>query len=513
LCGWLLSVALILPWSSAQTSNSVTDSRAGASSLDPAVQELKQQISELRAAVSEIRSEAARYRAETDQLRQEVRTLHEEMASVAPSRSEPPAASLAAGPTPASLDQRVVNLEEQGQLLSAKVDDQYQTKVESASKYRLRLSGIVLLNVFSNRGVVDNQDIPGYVLYPDPVLPNGSFGATLRQSQIGLEAFGPYLAGARTSAQLQADFAGGFPNTPNGVTFGLMRLRTATMRLDWKNTSVVGGQDTAFISPLSPTSYASLATPAFSYAGNLWAWLPQVMVEHRFHFDNDRQLTWQGGVLDNLVGELPAYQWQNIPQAGERAGQPAYASRLAWTQNGLGSPMTIGVGGYYSRQDWWFGRHADGWAATADWRVPLSHGFGLSGEFYRGRGIGGLGGAFTRSVVFNGDLGSATSQIRGLNDIGGWSQLKYKVSSKLEFNGAFGMDNSFAGDLRAFSSSSQSTMDATLWQNRSYLANVIYRPHSNLVLSAEYQHLKTVAIDDDTVRSANQVNLVMGILF
>jgi len=33
-----------------------------------------------------------------------------------------------------------------------KVDEQYQTKVESASKYRMRLSGIVLLNLFSNWG-------------------------------------------------------------------------------------------------------------------------------------------------------------------------------------------------------------------------------------------------------------------------------------------------------------------------------------------------------------------------
>ena len=52
------------------------------------------------------------------------------------------------------------SLEEEYQLLSGKVDDQYQTKVESASKYRVRLSGIVLMNLFSNQGVVDNIDLP-----------------------------------------------------------------------------------------------------------------------------------------------------------------------------------------------------------------------------------------------------------------------------------------------------------------------------------------------------------------
>jgi len=60
-----------------------------------------------------------------------------------------------------------------------------------------------------------------------------------------------------------------------------MRLRTATMRMDWTDTSVVVGQDAIFFSPTSPTSFASLAIPALSGAGNLWAWVPQIRVEHR----------------------------------------------------------------------------------------------------------------------------------------------------------------------------------------------------------------------------------------
>ena len=58
--------------------------------------------------------------------------------------------------------QHAASLDEEYQLLSGKVDEQYQTKVESASKYRMRLSGIVLLNLFSNVGTVNNADIPSY---------------------------------------------------------------------------------------------------------------------------------------------------------------------------------------------------------------------------------------------------------------------------------------------------------------------------------------------------------------
>ena len=127
----------------------------------------------------------------------------------------------------------------------------------------------------------------------------------MRQSEIGFEVFGPRVAGARTRADLQVDLAGGFPAVPNGINSGLMRLRTATMRMDWENTSVIVGQDGLFFSPSSPTSFATLAQPALSYAGNLWSWVPQIRVEHRFALGENSSLLLQGGILDPLSGEAP----------------------------------------------------------------------------------------------------------------------------------------------------------------------------------------------------------------
>src|SRR5208283_4253738 len=144
-------------------------------------------------------------------------------------------------------------LEESSTLLNEKVDEQYQTKVEAASKYRARLSGIVLMNAFRNHGTSDNFDYPDFAQAASG-LPQSGFGATLRQPEIGLEIFGPSLAGAKTSANVHLDFAGGFRAAPNGVDFGIVRLKTASLRFDWEHTSVVAGQDSLFISPLSPTS-------------------------------------------------------------------------------------------------------------------------------------------------------------------------------------------------------------------------------------------------------------------
>ena len=463
--------------------------------MTDAVRELQAEVRELRTAVVELRSEAGQYRADTEQLRKELQATQAASATAAPN-----------GVTP--LEERVSSLEESSQLLSSKVDDQYQTKVEAASKYRVRLSGIVLLNLFSNHGRMDSQETPTWAI---PYIPNVSgqtLGASLRQSEIGLEVFGPRLAGARTSGNLQFDFSGGSPNTPNGVNLGLVRMRVASIRMDWKDTSLVAGQDNTFFSPLSPTSFASLAIPAFSYAGNLWGWIPQVRLEHRFNLSEGQSVVLQGGILDNVTGELPS-AFAPFAQAGQSSGQPAYAGRAAWTRNVFGMPLTLGAAGYYSRQNWSMDQNVDGWAAMTDWSVPLARRVSLTGEFYRGRAIGGLGGAVGRSVLFSGNP-SPQGQVRALNSVGGWSQLKVIATSKLEFNGAFGVDNPYASDVRGFSVSPG--FPAPLLQNRSSLVNVIYRPRSDLLLSGEYRHLRTFDIDAGSP-TADQVNLMMGILF
>lgn len=490
------------------------------------IRELQEQVRELRAAVDQIRSESARYHAETMQLRRELQAARAQLDSsfveTQPTATGQHAASLVSSLPPESgraqqqtqagpIEDRVARLEEDVQLQAGKIDEQYQTKVESASKYRVRLSGLALLNLFSDRGTVDNQDVPSIALAPSPVDSKGSFGGTLRQSEIGLEVFGPRLAGARTTGDLQFDVGGGFPDLSNGVTFGLFRLRTGTMRLDWSNTSVIAGQDNVFFSPLSPTSFASLIVPAFNYAGNLWAWVPQVRVEHRFDLSSDSHVTWQGGILDNLTGETPPFQAQRVPQAGERSGQPGYGMRVAWAHPAFGQPLTFGLGGYYSRQDWSLGRHVDGWAGTADWEVPLGRWFGLSGEFYIGDAMGGLGGGIGQSVVISGPFADPTTEVRGVDSIGGWSQLKFKPTSRWEFNGAFGLDTARAEDLRAFVESQPSYYSSPA-RNRSSFLNFIYRPYSNLLFSAEYRHLRTFQLNG-AGPTADQVNLMMGILF
>ena len=484
----------------------------GDASTSAAVHDLQEQVQELRSLVTEMRSEAAQTRAETAELRRELKETREQLAASGLVKPVEPQATVPAEKAESkTLEERVGALEESTQLLGGKVDEQHQSKLESASKYRVRLSGIVLLNLFSNQGTLDNEDFAEYADTRIPYNSTHSFGATMRQSEIGLEVFGPRLAGARTSANLQADFAGDMPYVSNGMNSGMFRLRMANARLDWDHTSVVAGQDAVFFSPLSPTSFASLAVPALSYAGNLWGWTPQVRVEHRLDFDEGRRLTLQGGVVDNLTGEPPYNGSIRNQVAGDRSGLPAYAGRVAWTQNVFGLPMTVGAAGYYSRQNWGFDRNINGWAGMADWEIPLGQKIEFSGEFYRGVAIGGLGGGLGRSVLFSGNPLDPASLVRGLDSVGGWSQLKLKLTSKLEANGAFGLDNPMADDLRAFTAA-QSYIDPSLAQNRSAFVNFVYRPRSNLLFSTEYRRLRTTLIDQNS-QTAGQLNLMMGVLF
>ncbi len=522
-----------------------------------AVRELQDQVRQLHAMMEEMRAENAQSRSEMQKLRQDLqatRALLEHpgpaaaegtgqvVASAGTAESTSPTmtsgdAGAAAPQTTPALEDRVQKLEDTAALLGSKIDEQYQTKVESASKYRARLHGIVLMNAFHTVGNPDNLDLPTFAQQVQPGFQSASTGATLRQSEIGLEIFGPRLAGAKTSADIQLDFAGGFPNTGNGVNFGIVRLQTANVRFDWGHTSIVAGQDSLFISPLAPTSFASLSIPTFAFAGNLWGWTPQLRVERRFSLSNEQTVTVQAGILDNLDWEFPQQQnpslqqnpsptspnqpnpFLRVPQAGEMSGQPAYAVRTAWSRPVNGHLLSFGAAGYYGRQAWTWSRYTDSWAGMLDWEIPLPGRFGLSGEFYRGRGIGGLGGAAGQSAVFggSGQQGDQLAPVRALHAVGGWAQLKFRVTPKVELNAVVADDNAYAGDIRGFALDGNSNFSTIIGRNQGALANVIFRPRSDLLLAAELRRLQTFPIYSSSSCPqrcfANQVNLSVGILF
>jgi hypothetical protein len=451
--------------------------------------------------LQETRSEIADSRRQIEQLRQALEELRNQVQANHPSGNE----------EPRSVEPSAAIADQDASFLAAKVAELHQSKVESASKYRVKLSGLVLFNSYRNSGSLDMQDLPSLAFPSSPGFPEGSIGATLRQTVLGIDATGPKLFGAQSSAGVAIDFAGGSPTTSYGVASGLIRLRTAQIRLDWKGTSLSIGQSTPFFSPLSPTSYATMLEPALAWSGNLWVWTPQIEIERRFFLRRGSFLVLQGGLLDPLTEQTPLFQGR-VPTAGEATRVPALAGRIALDRSSAAHyPFSIGFGGYRARQRYQTFNGINSWTLNGDFRVLVGNHLELSGEWYTGQAVGGLGGGIWTSVVYS-DSAESHTAIHPLRSTGGWMQLKVKPATRFEINGALGQDENFGENLRYFSTPFTDYGFIALKKNSTGLVNVVYTPNSFLLFSLEYRHLFTASALGENA-SGDHVNFAAGVRF
>jgi len=458
------------------------------------------ELARLRAELQQTRSQLDDSLHQIDELRKSVEALRRQMQAGQPASAAvvPPAAK----PTAAEADKDIG-------FLAAKVEELHQDKVESGSKYPVKLSGLVLFNSYRDNGDVDLADVPS-LAFPAPPG-TGSAGASLRQTLLEIQSTGPKLLHAQSSADLSVDFAGGSPTTPYGATAGIIRLRTANLHLDWQNTSLTIGQDAPPMSPLSPTSYATMLEPALAWSGNLWVWTPQITAERRFALNDSSTLVLQGGLLDPLTEEEPDFQ-ENEPGAGEITRAPGVAGRIALDRwSAAHHAFAIGFGSYRARQSYTPFPEIGSWTVNADWKARLGNLFELSGEWYRGQAAGGLGGGIWTSVVYPEPTGTHTA-IQALRSTGGWAQLKFSPNLRYEFNAAAGQDENFGADLRAFSNPFTVNGYPALKKNLTGFGNFIFKPNSVLLFALEYRHIVTTPAVGASARGS-QVNLAVGAKF
>jgi hypothetical protein len=511
---WRLLLVLILLCGTA----SAQSAQPGRPSTTPdSRQELAGKIEQLSKSLERTQVELAESRSEIQQLRATLQEVLHRISDL-PAGSNPVAPSAAnstAAPQAKPDDTHAVKIsQDDWDILNARVEEQRQTKVESTSRYRLKLSGIALFNAFASFGQVDNVDLPGIAVPKSRAYSEGGVGASLRQSILGLTGIGPTIFGARTSADVQMDFFGGVPNSYGATSSGLAELRLARIRFDWKDTSVVAGLDYPFFSPNLPTTYMSVAVPGFASAGNLWTWTPTVRVEERFG-GAFSAFKLEAGLLD------PAAEIYNASAANvrvlspaENSRQPTYALRLSASTKSEDRPTSIGVSGIYSPQRFIFGYRVEGWGGTLDWRLPLFPRTELTGQFFTGRGLDGFGGLPLSPMRPADALHYAAvtaPELAGLGVIGGWSQFKVKVNARNEFNVAAGTGGRNSTGLRTAATSNYflTTVPA---RNQMLFVNYVFHPRSDLLFSAEYRRLRTYEITGPP-NSAGQFGLALGFLF
>lgn len=497
-CGLLtcLALAVIQVPLHAQTSAPIPVSASPSSyAADAHTIELEQKVEAISLTLAATHQQLQQSQQEIEQLREELAQIKKQLAS-----NQPVPAELSGARNVADMAKdtaaAVEGLQEQQQTLEAQVKLHDQTKLESSSKYPIHVSGLILFNSFINRGSVDNIDLPEVALSNQGnTIGNGSAGASFRQTILGLEGYGPRVAGAQTSANVDLDFFGGLAYASYGTSAGLVRLRTASINLDWSNDSIQAGMVAPLISPLSPSSYATVAVPALAGAGNLWAWSPQLRYMHQIPLQSGRRLQLEFGLRDTAAAGYSTNELYRSPSPGEASKQPGYESRVSYGTFTGEHPLQIGLSGYYSRQSYFGNESVDSWAVTTDWRVPLGNSIEISGEGYRGRALGSLGGGVYKDVLFGTDPATGLISYRGLNAIGGWTQFKAHFSQLLEANASIGLDDGFAGDFHSIVLPPMPTAAQLRARNKMAFGNLILRPKTYLILSPEYRRIWTWPIN------------------
>jgi hypothetical protein len=214
-------------------------------------------------------------------------------------------------------------------------------------------------------------------------------------------------------------------------------------------------------------------------------------------------------VQDAPVSPLPSSGNATAASTAERSRWPGFEAHISLLDS-KPEGNHLGVGGYFSPHLTPVGGRFDAWAATLDSRLLLPLRLEFTGNAYRGSALGGLGAGVYKDYVYH-ETSSGQYRIHPLDDVGGWAQLKEKVSERLEFNAAFGLDNVFASQLRRYAVPN-GTPYQNLARNRTYTGNVIYSPSAYLMFSFEYRHLESAPISGVT-NAADIVGIAAGYKF
>jgi uncharacterized coiled-coil protein SlyX len=474
----------------------VCASRSGATQTTAAPETPEQRLQRLSATVAQVQSQMNAYQVQLQELQKQLAELQAQMQSNAASASTAPAASNPAAA--ADLEE----MRERQAIAESQIATHEQEKVETESKYSLKLHGLLLFNSMVSTRRVDDAIDPTYALDG-----SGTTALSLRQTVLGFEATGPHLLRATSHADLNVDFFGNGSQATYGSS-GLIRLRTAHASLRWKNTEAFVALDRSLIAPNMPTSLVSTAQPNLSWSGDLWTWNPQVGVSHDFALAGTKRIRLQGALVDPQDPLLPNATSTATSSRSERSRWPGMQSRVAFAAGEHGVGPELGVGGYFSPHRTGTGAPFQAWAITADLRLPIGRHFELTSNAYRGAGLGGLGGGGYVDYFYRIDNPTIAQALR---DTGGWVQAKIKADTRLQFNGGFGIDNPFAADIRLVSLAS-GTSYLGLTRNRAAYGNVIVSPSNYLQFSLEYRRLLS-NYQAGPSRSSDTIGIAAGYRF
>jgi hypothetical protein len=377
----------------------------------------------------------------------------------------------------------------------ARIDELAQTKVDTSQKLPLRVTGMLLFNAYAN-----GRDNGGS---ENPVIASGTpgdatGGGSLRQTILGLQyESSKTIWGAKVTGSLYTDFFGGTADSLDHF----LRLRTATVTLDWGATAVTVGQDKPIISPRDPNSFAQVGVSPLTGAGNLWLWQPQARVEERFHFTASSGLKAQVGVFQTRqlgaeeTGYVPYVAVPPITQVTEFS-DPGVEGRFEfWKQWGENTRIEIAPG-FHENSNHVAGTSVPTHLISTDWLIKPSSYLEFSGFFYSGQNVANLGALPQGFVV------GLNGIPRAVHSTGGWAQMRIPVTQRLAFDFFGGTQDDRNSDL----------FNGYIGDNRAFYGNAQYRIAPNVFLSVEAGQVRTLYLGSGN-RLNHHYDLAVAYLF
>ena len=413
-----------------------------------------------------------------DRLEKENRAMAEEIQALRAQLTAAHAAPETAAP--------VETLEEKVEVQGQRIEEQAQTKVESSQRFPIRLTGMALVNAFVNSKQNGGSD------YPTAASANPGTdraGATVRQTTIGLEYNGPqtFLGGTVHGALFMDFYQGAAP------LLEWIRLRTATIQMDWKTRSVKLGVDKPIFSPRDPDSLAQVGISPLTGTGNLWLWMPQIRLEQDLSLGASSGVNAQIGAVE--THETNPYVTTSATVKIETVRPGLEGRVMAWHRLDDDRRLEVAVGFHASTT------HAGGYSipsnlVSLDWFFNPWKRVEFSGAFFSGQNLSNLGtGAINQGyyISFN--------NAEAIGTIGGWGQFTVHAARRLDFH-------VFTGQQQY----GMSDRPTSVSRNLLFGANLYFRVAPNVLFGPELTQTRTSYFGQG-LRINNHYDIALAYLF
>jgi hypothetical protein len=419
-----------------------------------------------------------------DRLERENRQLAEEVASLRArlDAASPPVASAPAASPPAEQTAEAT-LEQRVEVQERRIDDLSQTKVEASQKFPLRLTGMLLVNAYTNSRQSGSFD------YPVTAQPTGprEAGATVKQSVFGLDFRGPTTVGGGSVHGYV------FVDLYSSPAVTAPRIRTAAIEISWKTRSFMAGVEKPIFNPREPTSLAQVGISPFTGAGNLWLWLPQARFQQDFAFGRSSGLRALVGVLQTRE---PAPAPGFVLPGPIESSRPAFEGRFEVFHRFDDDRRIEIAPGFHTSTTHVGGISLPSRVFSTDWFMNPWRFVEFTGAFYTGENVAPLGNGYGQ-----GFWGTGRS-LHSVESIGGWGQLTFHVLPRLDLHLFSGQQDDRNSRLAV----------GRVGKNIQYGGNFYFRLAPNVLLGPEITQLRTVYIGQG-VRINNHYDLALAYSF